>query len=68
MPNQVSQPTITEIAERLCCSPRTVNRLKRRGINPLDPVQVAEHLASIHAPSPKMIEAALSHLPTSNDK
>lgn len=62
MTEHLSQPTIREIAADLGCSSRTVNRMKRRGIDVKNPAAVAAYLVSNPKASPRMLETILPKL------
>jgi hypothetical protein len=57
-----TKPTHQQLARDYGCTPRTVSRMKRAGINIYSPEEVGIHVASLRAPSLRMLCALTSLL------
>ncbi|MES2659280.1 MAG: hypothetical protein V4689_11735 [Verrucomicrobiota bacterium] len=54
--------TNAELAARLRCGVRTVQKIRSLGLEPSNPVHVGEYLASIQSPSLEMLQANAAEL------
>ncbi len=66
----ISTDEIRKLANSFACSPKTLRRLLKRGVDVTSPSAIACHLANQKSISIEMAEAVLSHLKTikSNDQ
>jgi hypothetical protein len=62
MPDTLRPPTNADLAERWGCCVRTVQRMRRAGVDTTDAVAVADHVLRLKNPSLAMLVAATRNI------